>query len=144
VSRYRKGKTQWILLKQKIVSGSGISWAICKSAPRSRQTCQHPTTQFSTGWMPFLPPNQQHQSTEGTGSLTHNISPAVDVYECVYTERGVCLPTVLLWLMFLYIEVAVRLRELRNFPFHLDLCRPFAAHWSVPSVVLLTSASPNS
>jgi len=47
------------------------------------------------------------------------------------TERGVCLPTVLLWLMFLYIEVAVRLRELRNFPFHLDLCRPFAAHWFV-------------
>jgi len=34
--------------------------------------------------------------------------------------------------MFLYIEVAVRLRELRNFPFHLDLCRPFAAHWFVP------------
>jgi len=23
------------------------------------------TTQFSTGQMPFLPPNQQHQSTEG-------------------------------------------------------------------------------
>jgi len=50
---------------------------------------------------------------------------------CVCVERGVCLPTVLLWLMFLYIEVAVRLRELRNFPFHLDLCRPFAAHWLV-------------
>jgi len=28
----------WILLKQQTVSGSGISWAICKSAPRSRQT----------------------------------------------------------------------------------------------------------
>ena len=27
----------WILLKQEKVSGSGISWAICKSAPRSRQ-----------------------------------------------------------------------------------------------------------
>jgi len=26
---------------------------------------QHPTTQFFAGWMPFLPPNQQHQSTEG-------------------------------------------------------------------------------
>jgi len=23
------------------------------------------TTQFFTSWMPFLPPNQQHQSTEG-------------------------------------------------------------------------------
>ena len=27
----------WILLKQETVSGSGISWAICKSAPYSRQ-----------------------------------------------------------------------------------------------------------
>ena len=28
----------WILLKQETVSGSGISWAICKPAPRPRQT----------------------------------------------------------------------------------------------------------
>ena len=27
----------WILLKQETVTGSGISWAICKSAPRSWQ-----------------------------------------------------------------------------------------------------------
>ena len=33
----RKVKSIWILLKQETVSGSGISWAICKSAPRSRQ-----------------------------------------------------------------------------------------------------------
>ena len=33
----RKVKTIWILLKQETVSGSGIRWAICKSAPRSRQ-----------------------------------------------------------------------------------------------------------
>ena len=31
VSRYQKGKTIWILLKQEAVSGSGISWAVCKS-----------------------------------------------------------------------------------------------------------------
>jgi len=37
VSRYQKGKPIWILLKQETVSGSGISWAVCKSAPRSRQ-----------------------------------------------------------------------------------------------------------
>ena len=37
VSRYQKGKPIWILLKQETVSGSGISWAQCKSAPRSRQ-----------------------------------------------------------------------------------------------------------
>ena len=37
VSRYQKGKPIWILLKQEIVSGSAISWAICKSASRSRE-----------------------------------------------------------------------------------------------------------
>jgi len=61
----RKAKPVWILLKQETVSGIGISWAICKSAPLSRQPRQHPTTQFFTGRMPFLPPNQQRQSTEG-------------------------------------------------------------------------------
>ena len=67
VSRYQKGKPIWILLKQYTVSGSGISWAICKSAPCCRQTTTPaPTTQFFTGWMPFLPPNQEHQSTEGS------------------------------------------------------------------------------
>ena len=33
----RKVKPIWILLKQETVSGSGISWAICKSAHHSRQ-----------------------------------------------------------------------------------------------------------
>ena len=70
VSRYQKGKTRKVktnldLLEQEIVSGSGICWAICKSAPQRRQPRQHPTTQFFTGRMPFLPPNQQRQSTEG-------------------------------------------------------------------------------
>jgi len=31
----RKVKPIWILLEQETVSGSGISWAICKSAPRT-------------------------------------------------------------------------------------------------------------
>ena len=37
VSWYQKGKSILILLKQETVSSSGISWAICKSAPCSRQ-----------------------------------------------------------------------------------------------------------
>ena len=63
----RKVKLIWISLKQGALSGSGISWAICKSAPRSdRQPLQHPTTQFYfAGRMPFLLPNQQRQSTKG-------------------------------------------------------------------------------
>jgi len=38
VSRYQKGKPIWILLEQETVSGSSLSWAICKSAPSSRHT----------------------------------------------------------------------------------------------------------
>jgi len=53
--------------------GSGISWTICKSAPCSTQTTMlapyYSTTQFFTGQMPFLPPKQQHQSTEGNNFL---------------------------------------------------------------------------
>jgi len=51
VSRYQKGKTRKAktnldLPEQEIVSGSGMCWAICTSAPHPRQPCQHPTTQF--------------------------------------------------------------------------------------------------
>jgi len=60
-----KVKPIWILLKQETVSGSGISWAICKSAPHSREiTTPAPHHFVFTGRMPFLPPNQQCQSTE--------------------------------------------------------------------------------
>jgi len=41
----------WILLKQETVSGSGISWAICKSAPRLRQK----TTPASHYWVLYSP-----------------------------------------------------------------------------------------
>jgi len=62
------------------VSGSGICWAICKSAPHPRQPHQVtniPPLSFFTGRMPFLPPNQQHQSTEGKSTEKidyHNLS----------------------------------------------------------------------
>jgi len=72
VSRYQKGKTNLDLLEQETVSGSGISWAVCKAAPHSRQiTTPAPTTQFFTGQMSFLSLNQQRQSTEGT--IFHSI-----------------------------------------------------------------------
>ena len=49
--------------------------------------------------------------------------------QILFTERGVCLPTVSLWILFVYIEAAIRFKDLKNF--HVDLCRPFAAHWWV-------------
>jgi len=45
---------------------------VCKSfAPRSRQiTTPVPHHSVCTGWMLFLPPNQQHQNTEGKFAKT--------------------------------------------------------------------------
>jgi len=75
----RKVKPIWILLKQETVSGSGISWTVCKSAPRSRQITT-PAPHHSVFYRPdALPATQptassagnQRQSTEGNKQL-HN------------------------------------------------------------------------
>jgi len=47
VSQYQIGKPIWILLEQETVSGSGISWAICKSAPCSGQITSMPVPHHS-------------------------------------------------------------------------------------------------
>ena len=87
----RKVKPIWILLKQQTVSGSGISWAICKSAPSSRQiTTPAPHHSVFTGRMPFLPPNQQRQSTEGTKCLPKQ-STSIDEVKVDRKPVGICL-----------------------------------------------------
>jgi len=67
LSWYQKGKTSLDLLKQETLSGSGISWAICKSSPWPREITM-PAAHHSvfTGRIPFLLLNLQLQSTEGT------------------------------------------------------------------------------
>lgn len=45
-----------------------------------------------------------------------------------HTDKGICAPTIVLWMLFVYLEAAVRLRDVKHMPGHLDLCRPFAAH----------------
>ena len=54
----KKVRPIWILLKQETVRGSGISWAICKSAPRSRQTTT-PATHHSVFYRPDALPAAQ-------------------------------------------------------------------------------------
>ncbi|XP_048084989.1 macoilin-1 isoform X3 [Alosa alosa] len=56
----------------------------------------------------------------------HSLSLSLSFSSPAITERGVCLPTVSLWILFVYIEAAIRFKDLKNF--HVDLCRPFAAH----------------
>ena len=78
VSRYQKGKTKKVktnldLLEQEIVSGSGICWAICKSAPHADNHANIPP-------LCFYRPNQQRQSTEGLYDLSN--SSNCDDLEC--------------------------------------------------------------
>ena len=53
-----KVKPIWILLKQETVSGSSISWAICKSAPSFRQITM-PTPHHSVFYRPDALPAAQ-------------------------------------------------------------------------------------
>jgi hypothetical protein len=59
--------------------------------------------------------------------ITSSLFSVLSLFFFAFTERGVCLPTVSLWILFVYIEAAIRFKDLKNF--HVDLCRPFAAHW---------------
>ncbi|XP_037041722.1 macoilin-2 isoform X2 [Bradysia coprophila] len=47
--------------------------------------------------------------------------------EVWHSDKGICLPTIFLWMLFVYLEAAIRWKDSRHMP-HLDLCRPFAAH----------------
>jgi len=59
----RKIKLIWILLKQETVSGSGISWAIGMSAPRSRQITT-PAPHHSVFYRPDALPVAQPTASE--------------------------------------------------------------------------------
>ena len=59
----RKVKPIWISLKQETVSGSGISWAVYKSAPRSRQITT-PAPHHSVFYRPYALPAAQPTVTE--------------------------------------------------------------------------------
>jgi len=52
------GKTSLDLLEQEIVGGSGISWAICKSAPCSRQITMPAPHHSVFYWLDALPAAQ--------------------------------------------------------------------------------------
>jgi len=81
----QEGKINLDLLEQEIVNGSGISWAICKSAPWLKHITM-PASHHSvfTGPMPFLQPNQQRQSTEGKYTIRwRTTSPTSETYRYV-------------------------------------------------------------
>ena len=75
----RKVRPIWNWLKQETVSGSGISWAICKSAPRSRQittpTVQHLITQVF--YRPDALPAAQTTVSKHRGNSTEGSNSTV-------------------------------------------------------------------
>ena len=68
----RKVKPIWILLKQETVSGSGISWAICKSAPRPRQITT-PTPHHLVFYRPDALPAAQPTVSRTEGTHSNNV-----------------------------------------------------------------------
>jgi len=69
VSRHLKSKTNLDFTEARDSEWQWHQLGHMQSAPRSRQIttpAPHHSTKFFTGRMPFLPPNQQRQSTEGT------------------------------------------------------------------------------
>ena len=68
----RKVKPIWILLKQETVSGSGISWDICKSAPHSRQTTT-PAPHCSVFYRPDALPAAQPTASKHFRDIHHKL-----------------------------------------------------------------------
>jgi len=115
-------------MKQETVSGSGISWATCKSAPRSRQiTTPVPYHSVFTGRMPFLSPNQQRQSTEGT---------CQSAVRCLSTDGLIDL--FVLFTVFFSVAVSVSIIISCTFNVHrgvMSLMQPFSTSARVSSVL---------
>jgi len=65
----------YIFLKQVTVSGSGISWAVCKSAPRSRQIttpAPHYSVFFRPDALPAAQPTASKRLKAPKGILRRN------------------------------------------------------------------------
>ena len=81
-----KEKPIWILLKQETLSGSGISWAICKSAPRSRQITM-PAPHHSVFYRPDALPADQPTASKHWRQV-HKLSHLlIDNTECFITDE---------------------------------------------------------
>ena len=82
----RKVKPIWILLKQETVSGSSISWAICKSAPCSRQTTT-PASHHSVIYRPDAIPAAQPTASKHWRQLSYNYMEKKSHTTLVFTAR---------------------------------------------------------
>ena len=58
-------------MKQETVSGSGVSWAICKSAPRSRQDASTPPLSFLQAGCPSCHPTNSVKALKAQKTPQH-------------------------------------------------------------------------
>jgi len=75
-----------------VFNADSISGDIRHAKLQSNHHLQQTNTQFFTGWMPYLSPNQQCHSTEG--NPVKNVKCEIDVREWCY-----CWPSVS-WMLF--------------------------------------------
>jgi len=85
VSWYQKGKTNLDFNEQETVSGSGISWAICKSAPHSRQiTTPAPhRSVFLQAGCPSYHPTSSVKALHFTANLRRNLPVKIKLWKSV-------------------------------------------------------------
>jgi len=107
----RKVKPLWILLKQETVIGSGIGWAVCKSAHRSRQiTMPAPNTQafYRPDALPAAQPTSS--CTEGTnteGTVSYESSLGDILHARLAKNKAVAFVIVEFFLVFLWLNIFV-------------------------------------
>jgi len=83
VSRYQKAKPIRILLKWETLSGSGISWAICKSAFRSRLINTPAPRQFLQARCPSWRPTNSVKALKAWHSCyLYLISAILNMFTC--------------------------------------------------------------
>jgi len=91
VSRYQKGKTNLDFTEPR---DSERQWhQLGHMQVTDRQPSQQPTTQFFTGRMSFLPPNQQRQSTEGKSDCYTQTSNLQNILRITHVAGSVGLVT---------------------------------------------------
>jgi len=83
----RKVKPIWILLEQEIVSGSGISWAICKSPPISRQITT-PAPHHSVFYRLYALPAAQPTASEHWSTVSVLLSKISNCWCCSHKTLG--------------------------------------------------------
>jgi len=84
----RKVKPIGILLKQETVSGSGISWAICKSAPRSKQMTMpspHHSVFYRLDALPAAQPTVSKHWRHPEGCTEKKIGSLFSASRCICT-----------------------------------------------------------